>query len=417
MPETRRPNLLDFTTGRLPQDEVIPWMLEWADDGHALVDSALHECGRELVAALLRLHDTDMPKRLKAEILQEERHIDVLARVGPDHVLLIERKTGGPQVTSGLTFGAYDNLRRSYEHVVDHRTSLGHVPKESVYPIYLETGNHALAKDRRVESPREGAHRFYKVFGRRQLLEVLRPYKDRHHILTAYYDYLEQQERETQGFRLWTQHSEWSRWAWEGLFRYLEGELTHVGDWSYIDDQPTGFLGFQWMFTPIDDGPQQIYLRLEAVPDSRSGSKVVKGRRQLCFNLCEVPKERRPQLRRRWQERVLEAGDMDVERPPAAVRTDSTFLTVAKRTQDWLEFDEEGGIDLRGTVNNLRGAEDVLRTAIVDEGFYVHGKWYQDDTEYLLSDPRTKRELEESIAQVRAGQVVRLDLRRVEPPE
>jgi len=85
------PNPFDFATKKLSQDAMIRRLIRWADHRHTTVNPELRECGRNFVGALPRQHpDTTHPERLDTQILQQGRDIDLPARVGPDHVLLID---------------------------------------------------------------------------------------------------------------------------------------------------------------------------------------------------------------------------------------------------------------------------------------------------------------------------------------
>ena len=178
--------------------------------------------------ALLHEHGvTSPPERIETTICQQDKSIDVLARVSPDHVLLIEDKTG--------TSDHGGQLRRYYEHVINGRTQLEDVSEAGVYPIYLKTGNQSRSRDRQIEQATEGFYRPYRVFNRNEFLKVLRSYTGKHQALRDYRCYLERRENCTMSFRDWEQsrRSKWSWESWEGFYRYLEGTLaTDFCDWK-----------------------------------------------------------------------------------------------------------------------------------------------------------------------------------------
>ena len=353
MSKRQRPNLFDFATKELSQDAVICWLIQWSDEQFANVDRDLHDCGRQFVSTLLHQHDATSPERISVKILQQDQGIDVLARVSQDHVLLIEDKTGSTDHSG--------QLKRYYDRLVSGRTKLRDVAKESVYPIYLKTGNQPKSKDRQIEQAQDGFHRPYRVFSRFEFLEVLRSYRGDHHALTDYRAYLERQEAETEGFRNWSRDSE--RWwpAWEGVYRHLEEELGNVAGWSYVANKAGGFLGLYWCFSRVDNGPH-VYLQIEVEPDKFSDSGLVRGRRLLCFKVGEAPKERQSDLKWRWHRRLVKVGGESIEKPP--VMRAGWTMTVARWKGDWLAFDGDGKVDLAGTVRNLKRAEEILRKAV-----------------------------------------------------
>ena len=347
MPDNARPNLFDYAKKELSQDAMICWLIHWADDHFARADWELHGCGQRFVLALLRKHGlTSPPERIETTIFQQDKSIDVLARVSPNHVLLIEDKTG--------TSDHGDQLRRYFEHVINGRTQLRNVSEESVYPIYLKTGNQPRCKDRQIEQVTEGFYRPYKVFRRNDFLDVLCAYGGTHHALIEFRDYLERRECSTKSFSHWKKdkRSEWSWESWEGFYRYLEDTLG-AGDWSNVSNPSGGFLGFCWSFIRVNgNGGPQIYLQLEA--------SLQNNRHLLCFKVCDAVKERQHELKRNWHERFLEAGGGKVVKPPV-MRAGKT-MTVGHWKGEWLAF-HNGTIDLSGTVANLNVAEQIVRRA------------------------------------------------------
>ena len=342
-----KPNLFDFATKELSQDAMICWLIRWADDRLADTDRELHACGREFVQALLREHGIEsLLGRVETTTIQQDKSIDVLARVGPDYVLLIEDKTG--------TKDHGGQLKRYYEAVTKGHTKLGSVNPENVFPIYLKTGNQSRAKDRRIEGATEGYHRPYRVFNRTEFLAVLNTYGGDHHALLDYRDYLSRKENKTRDFRCWQEdkRNEWSWESWDGFYQYLEDTL-NAGDWGYVANPSGGFLGFWWNFIRVNgNGGPRIYLQLEA--DIRNK------RYLLCFRVSHVPKAQRQELIRHWHKRIIKAGGNKV-RKPARMRAGGSSA-VAHWNGEWLAFGKEG-IDLVATVENLKFAGRILREA------------------------------------------------------
>ena len=349
MSRNAKPNLFNYATKELSQDAMICWLIKWADDRYVDADRALNSCGRKFVRALLREHGAmSLPESIETKIYRQDKGIDVLARVSPDHVLLIEDKTG--------TKDHSGQLKRYYKRVIEGRSRLGAVSEQNLYPIYLKTGNQSQRKDRRIEEATEGFYRPYRVFNRIEFLDVLRSYKGDHQALIDYRDYLERWEVSTNAFRDWINDEQpnWSWKSWEGFYRYLEDELD-TGKWSYVANRSGGFLGFSWKYIQVeeDDWPK-IYLQLEADLKNK--------RHVLCFKVGSGSKEnaRQRELKWYWHKLIREAGDGLVVRP--RVMRGGWTMTVGHWEGDWLAF-ANGKINLAGTVANLRTAEDILRRA------------------------------------------------------
>lgn len=343
------PNLFNFATKELSQDAVVAWLIQWADDRYAEndCDKGLHELGRTFVGALMGEHGASLPAQIQAEIVQQKQGIDVLARIGPEHVLLIEDKTG--------TSDHGNQLTRYYSHVAEGNTSIGNVSAGSVYPVYLKTGNQPLRKERQIERKN-----LYRVFNRQEFLEVLNTYCGKHPIVCDYRAYLQDWEDETNSFRTWEENNRenWSWVSWEGFYRELEMRMPSdsVG-WNYVSNPRGGFLGFHWKWISLGEGESEqgpwLLLQLEVVVNDKDKQK-------LCFKVVDVEKPQRSELKWKWHERVMAAGDGKVVRP--RVLRVGNSMTVGHWKGEWLAF-SSGRLDLAATVANLKEAGRILERA------------------------------------------------------
>ena len=357
MSHERKPNIFDYATKELSQDAMICWLIRWADDCFADADRELHGCGRDFVGALLRSHGVEtLPDRIETKIFQQDKGIDVLARISPDHLLLIEDKTG-TQDHSG-------QLKRYYELVIQGKTKLQEADKENVYPIYLKTGNQPLYKDKKIEKRQEGFSRWYKVFNRTEFLDVLRTYKGNHQALVDYRDHLERWERSTNSF-LKYQRTKWSWKSWEGFFRYLEEEHGFKARyWGYVSNKSGGFLCFEWNAIHVNgngNGGPNLCLRLEVNPGKKEDSSYL-----LCFKVHNVAKAKQQKWKWRWHKRIIAVSRGRVKRP-RVMRVGNT-MTVGHWDGDWLAF-SNGKINLADTIANLRKAEVILDRAFAVDSF------------------------------------------------
>ena len=261
-------NLFRYATKELSQDAVICWLIAWAGQNKSndTEEEELRRCGREFVHALLKhgREPVELPEEIATEIYQQEKRIDVLARINKKHVLLIEDKTSSRDHSG--------QLKRYYGHVAGGHSELGETAAEDIYPIYFKTGNQPRWDGRRIERFIEGANG-YRVFHRDDFLRVLNGYKGKNQILVDFRQYLQDWEDETNGYKDWSKDSPKSGKAWEGFFRCLECELGIEDDveyapWGYVPNQSGGFLGFWWW----PSGDSAVYLQIE-------------GEEKLCFKV------------------------------------------------------------------------------------------------------------------------------------
>ncbi len=350
-------NLFHYAKKELSQDAVICWLIAWAGQNKNADPEAekLRRCGREFVHALLNhkreAKSIELPKEITTEVYQQDKGIDVLARINGKQVLLIEDKTG-TQDHSG-------QLKKYYDNVVGGGTKKlsGKTAPEDIYPVYFKTGNQPLEADRRIEGVNG-----YRVFHRKNFLDVLNGYEGKNPILVDFRQYLQGLEDDTNGYKEWTRDKDSRRsWAaWEGLFRCLEekkaGKISWNG-WGYVANPSGGFLGFWWAPSGVDD-TAPIYLLIENV----------NGNLCLRVNAEKESKEERQRLKWHWHDRIMQAGNrqkQQVDRPRRM--SIGGHMTVGIWKEDWLAFGQDDKLDIPGTVENLKQAESVLRAAANSE--------------------------------------------------
>ncbi len=354
LPASPSTNLFCYATKELSQDAVICWLIAWAGQSKSddPEDKELRRCGREFVHALLNHRreekSIELPEEIKIEIHQQDKSIDVLARINGKQVLLIEDKTD--------TKDHSGQLKKYYDHVEGGHTKLGKTAPENIYPIYFKTGNQPRADDRRIENEDtiEGVNG-YRVFHREDFLRVLNGYEGKNPILVDFRQYLRKFENDTNSYEEWTKDGEeWTKdshksWrAWQGFYRYLECELGRSG-WHYVPNPSGGFLGFWW--APPGIAPAPTYFLIE----NRKGN--------LCFkvNAEGKSKEEQGRLKWHWHNRIRQAGNQQVVKP-AKMRIGGD-MTVGIWKEEWMAFGQDGKLDIPGTVKNLKRAESVLRAA------------------------------------------------------
>lgn len=365
-----KPNIFNYATKELSQDAVICWLIAWADrkDAEGKEDKALHKCGRQFVEALLAEHEAPLDGAIKEvkilkqhKIPKQRNRIDVLARINDCQVLLIEDK---------IDTGVHGTqLEDYYKAVVEGKTGLGKVCKETLFPIFLKTGNQSLADDKGIEKSMEPG-KSYKVFNRQEFLEVLKPYEGRNSILLDFRAHLQVWEDDTNSFKNWKkgERTKWSWKAWEGFFRYLEAEekLVNCEGWHYVPNQQGGFLGLWWSGNEIKKGnikEGSLYLQLEVVPEKPDEQK-------LCFKVKVDNKENRSVMRNKWHKWCMAAAEVAGIEASKPIRFGTgEHMTVVQwgkeeEKKNWLAFDSDDKLDKEATVANLKKAEAVLVKAI-----------------------------------------------------
>ena len=353
------PNLFDYATKELSQDAMICWMIAWAQTestDKGTCEQALQHIGRSFVAALIAKHNVAVTGEIRCpacpetvEIYQQDKAIDVLARIqdgGETHVLLIEDKTG--------TSGDPETLNRYYETVRDGRTRLGDVSHQMIRPIYLKTGNQSCAKDTRIEG-----HTPFKIFNRKDFLEILSTYRGTHPLMTDFRKHLQRLEDDFERFKSWRlqdDRASWPEGAWERFFRRLECELEDA-DWGYVHNQKGGFLGLWWQWVSIPDPAEELFLQLEIVPTDPQNQR-------LCFkvDVGEADRAIRSTVRDLYRKAILKAACGDHVVKPRRMGSGKT-MTAAEWNGDWLVFADDGALDVRSTVENLKESERILLDA------------------------------------------------------
>ena len=346
-------NLFDFATKELSQDAVICWLITWAgaETNGDPVRGELRLCGRAFVEALFSQWEDDgyrveLGDSVRTYVQRQELNIDVLALVDDRHVLLIEDKTGT---------AAHDNqLERYWTNVVEGKTGFGSVDVENLYPIYFKTGNHSL-KERLIAENQE-----FKVFDRCDFLRVLETYGGTNEILIDFRQYLREWQEETAGYRRWTGDcaaatDRATQRGWEGLYRHIEETyLINSGeDWGPLTSRVGGFNG---LFMEI----------AETSRDSRFAIWVEKNRISFRLYGALTPGKRSKtgmdRHKRYWAD-AFENGDGPFRKPSRLNSTSTKPMCVAE-WHCWLEFGEDGRLDVKATVENLAVAREILLTTI-----------------------------------------------------
>ena len=317
---TRGPNLFDHATSELSQDAALCWCIAWADSRYAAADPAMHAIGRDLVASMYNTAKAEAPGGDYSVVIKRQlEHVDIVAEIGANHLLVIEDKVHSAEHSNQLNAYA---LALAAEY-----------PQRQRVFIFLKTGDQSSYRG--VQADR------WTTFLRHELLAVLRRGDGcRNAIYLDFLAMIEGREAAVQRFRT-TPVSEWGDGdpAYIGLFLQLQ-ILLGDGDWRYVPNPSGGFLGFWWNNEGIEGG--EIYLQLE---EDALVAKI----------WAETP-ERRGELRERWFRRVAESV-------PGFTRPkrfgNGEYMTVATHG-DYRIKGPDGRLDLEATVRALQATTAAL---------------------------------------------------------
>ncbi len=242
-----KPNLFEFGTSELTHDAILAWCLEWGNHQ----DETLYNLSKEFIELL-----TDQSIVVKeVEIVQQRHHIDVLAIVNNEFLIVIEDK---------LDTGAREGQLDRYKEAVEKE-----YPSKKKFYAYVTVGDEA--------SYDYITDKNYKVIERRNLLALIEKYKDENHILADYYDYLSKIEKDFISYKKNQDLNSWSWRAWQGFFKgKLYPRFKNKGPgWSYVSNERGGFQAFYWGFEEgeyEDDILYTSYLQIEAIPGNIENS-------------------------------------------------------------------------------------------------------------------------------------------------
>lgn len=236
-----KPNLFKFGTSELTHDAILAWCLAWG--------RFKNECLYNLSKDFIRLLTGQEIEIKKIDIYQQKHHIDILVKVNDEILIVIEDK---------IDTGASDNQLDGYRKAVQEE-----------YPAYKKFYNYITVGDE--DSYLYVEEKGYKVIERKDLLALIRDYKDMNQILRDYYDYLLEIENEFKSYEKEQDLSKWTWRAWNGFFKE-KLSLVYKNEnpgWSYVSNPRGGFRAFYWAFTDLkyeDKIPFNLYLQVEALP-------------------------------------------------------------------------------------------------------------------------------------------------------
>jgi hypothetical protein len=236
------PNLFTHAPSELSQDAFFCWLLAWADIANAESDPTLHAVGRAFVRELFTNVSPPLPESYTVEVYSQWNGLDILAKIGPHHILAIKDKVFASE---------HSNQLERYKEILEKN-----FPHHVRALIYLKTGDQSS-----FQSAQQSG---WTVVTRTRLLELLcvQGNQPKNAIIVDFLHHIKRIEEDTNRYRT-APVAEWSRTdgAYRGFFTRLQQQLG--GNWGVVNP-PGGnvFIGFWWAFKPFDG--HRVYLQLEA---------------------------------------------------------------------------------------------------------------------------------------------------------
>lgn len=341
----KTPNLFKFATSELSQDAFICWLIDWANPTYD-VPISMKECATKFLRKCYELHGKTFPDLLekieirkqytpkgknKGKNIEKQYKMDIVVIVNEgcdtECTILIEDKIFSKQGQNQLS-GYVKALRDS-----------GH---KCVLPIYYK-----IVEQSGIEKVQKDG---YGIISRNDMLDLLRAARNKgadNPILLDYIYHMENIDGMINSYlskpeELWD-----DTYSWIGFYSFLLKKLEKA-EWDYVPNRGGGFYGLWWCEKEIDGG--KLYLQLE--------------QDKLCYKLEKEDPKSGDELKTRFLEYIkLLAKEKMVE--PVKIRNAAT-MTGAR--SDYLQWNENGLLNIEATLEELRKAETLLMSVEREPG-------------------------------------------------
>lgn len=240
----KKPNIFNYATSELSQDAMICYILEWAKKENKEVDENTHKIGVKLLDAFFeKYHDTiEKPSQFEIiDIIKQDNNIDVLCIVNNKYPIIIEDKTN--------TKNHGDQLERYYKQIKSRKE----FDDNNIMCIYFKTYDQSCYDEIKKNK--------YKVFLRKEILDVLNSFPTENIIINDYKEYLQKIEDDVNSYQVRI-FDEWYYDSWKGFFIQLKYELKG-GNWGYVSNPSGGFLAYWFNWQDIEESQVEIYMQIE----------------------------------------------------------------------------------------------------------------------------------------------------------
>lgn len=364
------PNIFSLATKELSQDAVIAWLMQWADQRHAVsgddVQSALNRCGKALLVALLEKggHKPSSINEVEADV--QWNRIDIWAIVNKEFFIIIEDKT----YTSARETQLEDYLEKAQKYAQGAEAKNKYGRALTVVPIYLKIAEEMQQTLKKVKS------KHYHHFSRQDLLVVLSEYRPewkfiKHRsepvqnlyssIVPDFWNYLVQIDKEHDWKNIVLK--DWTKHTWMAFYAQLEEDgITDY--WHKVDNRSGGFQNALLSYDGLDGYP--LYLQIEQ--DSLAFK--VKSKRD--FDRSEeeeipfLDKSKMMVLLNNSREWLLSvASSLEKEKRPVKThKRVGKWMTIARVEQENWMGDVENTISYPAVIAQLQVYMDFLATQL-----------------------------------------------------
>ena len=282
----KTPNLFNYATSELSQDAFLLWLLDWANPVYKDADEQLNAAAQEFVRFLLDKNKNDLQIE-SVKCYKQKYHIDVLAVVNGQYVLIIEDKTDTKE---------HGKQIKKYKEALKKDKNFKGLKLRCVYYKSGNESRHSIEKLSKFYSEPE-LEISLKTILRKDILTLFSPYVNtiKDAIFVDYFNHLQKIENLTNSYQT-EPANKWKEEAWQGFYMELEKQLK-MGNWG-IDYYHKGF---RLPLCPITkDKSIQLYLYLD-----NSRNLCIKA---ICKAKCEPEKDYWEDIIKMIKEKMIKEG-------------------------------------------------------------------------------------------------------------
>jgi hypothetical protein len=324
----KQPNLFDYATSELSQDAFLTWLIQWADKDYKDLDISLNSCAKLFVQELLG----ESPN-YKIENVQAGRqwnNIDVWALINEEYFIIIEDKKGTKEHSDQLN---------KYSKIAENHYKNSAIKVKLVYFKMEEQGKYSDIKNAG-----------FSIFVRTKMLEILNKYfentnlEKQNDIISDYFKNLKTLDNKINSYKV-KPINEWHWFSWQGFYSELQNNIG--GNWEYVPNASGGFLGFwwHWNYARFEGKEFDYYLQIE--------------QGKLVFKLYVYKENERREIRDFYR-RILYKNAEKLNIGISQFGRIGTYMGVAKLNSEFRKTDENGILDFKATLENLKKIVELI---------------------------------------------------------
>jgi hypothetical protein len=340
-----KPNIFDFATSELSQDAFFCWLMQWADQKYR--ESELNKCANEFIKKLLP--DNTVTEINTVSVYKQWENIDIWVTINEEIALIIEDKINAKE---------HDEQLKRYEEKTNEWCDKKNIKKR--FFVFLKTATMSQYEKDEIRKYNQN----WKVVERHDVLEVLNHYSDK--ISSDFFcDYLKQLSNFDDSEKNYKKQpvKEWDYSATTGFFKRLELELNEWFSWDWVNNPSGGFLGGWWHWIYIKKLDLSYYLQIQK--SDRESTDDYDNNIDLFIRVdaSNLEKDDRKDFRNKSIS-MLESKLSDYESQyivhPKRLST-GNYMSIKRVKQEyWLSINDEGIVDVKGTVNKLKEISRIL---------------------------------------------------------